>query len=107
MTEVSVAQFAGDFPGDPVDSYDLSPLGLGTKPTRALLLALTGVTSTCRLQSPESKLGGASKFQEIPNPVGWRCLEEYATLYWRSRAAFSGCRVARCDRTYLLVRHPT
>lgn len=33
MTEVSVAPFAGDFPGDPVDSYDFSPLGFGTKPT--------------------------------------------------------------------------
>ncbi|MBH1672690.1 hypothetical protein I5U90_06525 [Stenotrophomonas maltophilia] len=65
MSGISEANFAGDLPGDPVDSYDFSRLGLGRKATQALLLAFTGVTSTYRVQSRKQAWGSLRKFAKF------------------------------------------
>ncbi|WP_312590751.1 hypothetical protein [Stenotrophomonas maltophilia] len=62
MSGVSEAVFAGDAPGDPVNIYDFSRLGLPRKPTQALLNAFTGVTSTYRVQSRKQAWGSIRKF---------------------------------------------
>lgn len=59
--------FAGDEPGDPPDSYDFSSLGLPGTPSRTLLAAFSGVTSTYRVASRKQAWASLRKFAKFLN----------------------------------------
>lgn len=62
MTPSLIIRFSGDLPGDPVDSYDFSSLGIGAKAANALLSAFGAITATYRTSSRRQAWRSLRKF---------------------------------------------